>query len=423
MTGVVVDRVAAWQHSAVEATSVAGVRSHTAWSVIDQVVSSASNAVLPLVALALLRPEDAGRLSVLLSMVFFALGVCRSLLGETFLLSARPVGGGDDHVNREMLGAALILGLLCGVPIAAAAVVLLHAGWSTVPLALGFGAVVLQDTARYAFFAQIQARRAVVSDVTWLIVFVATVLVLRSRATPASLMVGWILAGSIAGGVGAWQLRAVPAVRATTAVLRRLARLGAKIGAEYIAVSGLPQALIAIVGLSGSLAAAGPYRLATTLLTPAGVVVTGVITALQPVCVRFSDQPVRLRSYFLRAAALGSLAVTGCAALVLAVPPSWGRRPFGDAYHAARLLCIPLGLAGMAQSASAAANLVVRARGRVMDAVRVRFGFGLVCLAVSVPAAHRWGGTGVAWLYAACSVTAFGGLLLSPALRFRVSAR
>ena len=112
-----------------------------------------------------------------------------------------------------------------------------------------------------------------------------------------------------------------------------------------------------------------------------------------------------------------------CVVAVWLVPRGLGTRVLGVSFDAGRRLCVPLGVAGVAQSASAAANLVVRARGRVMDAVRVRFGFGLACLAVSVPTAHRWGGTGVAWLYATCSVAAFGGLLLSPALRFRVSAR
>ena len=407
-----------------EATSAAGVRAHTAWSVVDQVVSSASNALLPLAALSLLSADAAGRLSVLLSFVFFALGVCRSVLGETFLLAlAGTTGRPSRAVHRDMLGTALALGSPFGVGIGILSAALVHSGWWSIAVGAGFGAVVVQDTARYAFFAHLEARRAVVSDALWLALFLGWVAAIHSTATPTSLLVAWVLAGGVAGAIAVRQLRAAPRVLGAAGVARRLARLGAKIGAEFIAVSGLPQALIAVVGLSASLAGAGPYRLATTVLTPAGVVVTGVVTALQPVCVRFSDRPDRLRSYFLWAAALGSAAVVACVVAVWLVPRGLGTRVLGVSFDAGRRLCVPLGVAGVAQSASAAANLVVRARGRVMDAVRVRFGFGLACLAVSVPAAHRWGGTGVAWLYAACSVAAFGGLLLSPALRFRVSAR
>ena len=418
----VVGPIGAWQHSAVEATSLSGVRAHAAWTVLDQIVSSGSNAILPVVAISVLAADAAGRLSVLLSLVFFALGVCRSLVGETFLLSRRPASG-EDLLNQEMLGTALVLGLVAGIPVAIAALALLHARWAALAVTVGFGAIVLQDAVRYAFFSALRARRAVVSDLTWLLAFLVIVLAMRSRLTPVGLMLGWIVAGSVAGGVGVWQLRSWPAVREAPRVLRRLARLGAKIGAEYVAVSGLPQVLIAIVGLSGEISAAGPYRLATTLLTPAGVVVAGVVTALQPVCVRCADQPLRLRGYFLRAAGIGSAAVALCTLVVVASPAAWGQKLFGGAIVDARRLCVPLGVAGMAQSTSAAANLVLRTRGRVIDAVRVRFGFGLACLVAAVPVAQRWGGSGVAWLYAAGSVASAAALLLSPALRFRVSAR
>ena len=132
-----------------EATSAAGVRAHTAWSVVDQVVSSASNALLPLAALSLLSADAAGRLSVLLSFVFFALGVCRSVLGETFLLAlAGTTGRPSRAVHRDMLGTALALGSPFGVGIGILSAALVHSGWWSIAVGAGFGAVVVQDTAR-----------------------------------------------------------------------------------------------------------------------------------------------------------------------------------------------------------------------------------------------------------------------------------
>ena len=372
-------------------------------------------------SVAWLPTAGAGRLSVLLSFVFFALGVCRGVLGETILLT-RLVSGSTVKLaaRSEMLGAALAIGLFFGVPIAAVAESLAHAGWVSIGIGLGFAAVVVQDTVRYMFFAQMQAHRAFVNDLVWLGTFVVFLASSRSNRSPGFLLLEWVAAGSLAAVFGGWQLKAHPRLAAATTVLRGYASVGAKIGGEFLVVAGLPQALIAIVGLRGALDGAAAYRLATTLLTPAGVIVVGVITAIQPSCVRHAADPDRLRSYFLRALAIGTFAVLACLVVVWAAPVGLGRRLLGPTYPHGRMLCLPLGLAGICQSASAAANLVVRARGRVIDALRIRIGIGVVCLA-AVLAAPSASASAVAWTYTICSGLVFAGLLLSPALRFRAS--
>jgi hypothetical protein len=408
---------------AVNVTSTHGVRSNAVWSVLDQIASSASNALLPLVSLALLPTVGAGRLSIVLSFVFFALGVSRGVLGETILLTRRAAGeGARGEVHGEMLGAALAVGLFLGVPIAVVAATLARAGWLSVGIGLGFSAVVVQDTIRYTFFARMQAHRALINDLAWLGSFVVFLAAWRPTRSPGFLLLEWVAAASLAALLGGFQLHAHPRLGAASRVLRGYASVGVKIGSEFLVVAGLPQALIAVVGLRGSLDGAAAYRLATTLLTPAGVVVTGMITALQPLCVRDASDPDRLRRYFVRAALVGIFAVIACLLAVWAMPVGVGRRLLGASYPLGRALCLPLGVAGVFQSTSAAANLVVRARERVVDALRIRIVFGGLGLA-AVLAMPRSGATAVAWTYTICSVLVLAGLLLSPALRFRSSVR
>lgn len=359
------------------------VRSVAAWALVDQVLSSGSNLLLPLIGLARLNLADAGRLSLALSVVFLAIGVARGVVGESFVVYAsREDAALKSALHRRMLGLALVLGGAQGVALAAFVVGYLHGGLlSSVFVGGMLAAVIVQDAARYAFFELSRPDRAAWNDLLWLVGFVVTAAVIRP-ASPVALLACWCGTGAFAGGVALLQLRVIPRPLQAVDLLRAHARTSWKIAVEFMVTSGVPQVLVGLVAISGALGASASYRLATTLLTPVGVVAGGICAGLQPIVLR-STTHREMRRLVFASWALPSVVLALCVAVIELSPTRLGVRWLGVAFPNARPLVVLLAIASLALNGCSAFGMELRARSLLGHALAVRAGAGLGSIVVA----------------------------------------
>jgi O-antigen/teichoic acid export membrane protein len=172
---------------------------------VDQVVIALANAGNNLLALTLLERGRAGVMLLSLGVGYLVVGVNRAFVGEVLLaLASRYNGERQERLVRNGLSAALAL--------AGSMALVLVVVWLTVPAAGGVDlrdlvwvapflpALLLHDTARYAYLADRRPQHALVIDATWVGTQLLAVLVMyvTGSVSAGGLFVCWGL-GATAG--------------------------------------------------------------------------------------------------------------------------------------------------------------------------------------------------------------------------------
>lgn len=375
------------------------------WTILDQVVSSGTNAVINFVIARRVGASEFGAFTIAYTIFALVVGLSRAAstapLGISYATAQQPV---FRAATRAASGTALVIGLLIGAVLLAVGAASPGAvGVNLVAMGMVMPALLVQDSWRYTFFAQGRPAAAVVNDLGWAAAMAAGFAVLPDRLSSdaASLVLVWGAAAATAAFLGIAQtgtwpnparaIRWFSAHRETTGFMT----------AEYVTMQGAQQTSTLIIGALGSSSLVGALRGIQTLLAPTMNLAVALTSFAIPEFPRRPDMPARTRTrlaYALSALVVASSTIWALAFLVL--PDGFGRALLGDTWPRTRSL---LGLAIVQQAGPALAvgpAAVLYALGRTRLTFRINLLFAPLLLGCPLIGLHLGGAKGVVVGYA-----------------------
>lgn len=324
------------------------LRSRASWTLLDQVISSGTNAGLSVVVARAVGATEFGAFSIAFLVFSFSVGLCRALVTEPLIVR---FSSGDAPTlraaGRRAAGASLVIGLLGSLLSASVGgVVGGDLGAALLALALVLPGLLVQEAWRQLFFALGRPRSAVANDGVWALAQVALVggILATGHGTVFALTVAWGGAALVAAAVGAVQAGGAPRPSSAWPWLRAHRDLSGQLAASYTINMGAVHITMALVGAIGGLAAVGAVRAAQVLLGPLPVLFPGLTAFALPLLTRRAAQD---RRSLLRPALLVSTAAAGAAVawvvLLLLLPDAWGRALLGDSWEQARAVLPAVG--------------------------------------------------------------------------------
>ena len=301
---------------------------------VDQVLSSASNALM---VFALAQVSSAGQFGIiglLITVLNVYTGFNRGALGTALLLTSnltkRQIVAESDYavtwsLYTGVVGGFLILalGAVCYEPSIGLA------------FAVALPAVLAQDVLRQTAIAMGRPRLAVVADALWaasmLGIFVANLFGVRESAEFSIYL--WALSGLVSAGILAFRLRIAPRHFGILDWWRTDWPGRLRFGSVYLVSQiGYVFVTLAAVTTAGSVAAAG-IRGAATLFGPIATLLSAMPMVFVPHAVRTGnslDDRWRLVSRTSLAASVLTVIATGC---LMAVPATLGAAILGASWH------------------------------------------------------------------------------------------
>ena len=335
------------------------------WGLADQAVSSLTNAAVSIYAARTLSAAHFGAFSLAYVTYSFALNASRGLATDPLMVR---FSGTDVPTWRRAVarctGTATAVGLVGGIVVLGVAALFSGtARYAFLALGLTLPGLLLQDSWRYAFFALGRGSRAFLNDLTWALVLVPGLLLLRATHHQQVFwfVFAWGASATVAALVGPLQARVVPRLTATWLWIRTHRDLGPRYLAENTANSAASQLRLYGVGIILGLAAVGYVQASLTLMGPFMVIFLGFSLVTVPEAARILRRsPQHLRLFCLLVG--GVLAVAAMAwgiALLVALPRGLGQWLLGPIWRPAYPLVLPaaVGVAGACVIAGASAGL------------------------------------------------------------------
>ncbi|MGF7235244.1 MAG: teichoic acid transporter [Frankia sp.] len=388
------------------ARKVSSGRNRAVLTLLDQILSSGTNAAMSFLVARQVTASDFGSFGIAFAVFAVVIGFSRAVGTAPLGMRFSDVTRGEfRRAARSATGTALTLALLVGALTAGVGLVL---GGATGTAVLAMGAVIpgllLQDSWRYVFFAQGRPGAAAANDLLWGVIqggaFAALLLAGVHSAAPYILVWGAAAAG--AGAVGAVQAGVWPDVRKARAWITEHREIAGYLSAEFVTVQGALQASTLLIGTLGTLEIVGALRGTQTLLGPTQVLAVGILSFAIPELSRRKDMDAR---QMMRAAWLLSGLVTFAGlvwgGLFLLVPDQVGIALLHDSWPLTRHI-LPASViqqAGTAMMIGPACVLYSLGRARVTFRLHAtQAPLLLVCSLVGLEVA---GAQGTAWGYAA----------------------
>lgn len=358
--------------------AVAKLVTKVGWNLIDQMLSTLTNAVLAILVAKQVGGAGAGAFSV--AFLLFTLGVAIQRAMAAQVLTIRHAGA-EPHewpaIASRALGTVMALALPAGAVMVVAG--LLLGGvlrWPLVAVGVTLAPLLMQDTVRGIFFAQSRAQFAAQNDAIWAVVQFALmgILIAGGWATAGSLAFVWGVSAAVCVLVAARQLGAVPDLRATRSWIREHGDLLGYLLPETLITNGGDKAAYLGVGvILSSSEAVGYVRYAQQILNP--LLIIGMTTtsfAMPEVARRVHLSPrVRLQLGVILSVVQASLSLL-YVVLVLVIPDSWGVALLGhEVWHGARSLLLPMGLYSTMAGVCMGPFIVIAAMGHAKRTFRV----------------------------------------------------
>jgi O-antigen/teichoic acid export membrane protein len=299
---------------------------------IDQVLSSASNALLVFVLAQVSSAGHFGIIAMLITVLAVCTGFNRGALGTPLLLTGK---------NRQIVAEssyavtwALYSSVLGGVLILTVGAVFHHPGIG-LALAVGLPAVLVQDVLRLTAIGLGRPGLAVVADALWVAsmlgIFVANLLGVRESAEFSIYL--WGLSALVSAAVLAFGLRVAPHHSGILDWWRTYWPARVRFGSSYsISQIGYVFMTLAVVATAGSVAAAG-IRGAFTMFGPMATLLTAVPMVFLPHAARTGNSlgdRWRLLSRTSLATSVLTLVAAGC---LMAVPARLGAAILGASWQ------------------------------------------------------------------------------------------
>ncbi len=315
------------------------------WGFISIGSSSAVTLVLTAVAARVGGTQMLGEVAACLSGYVVGAAVCRALVPDVAIVTARADDASGDLHAREgatliVLGAALPLIFLVVVLQAQVTV------GTTLLLTLLISGPVLQDSVRFLLIAQDLYRLAAVTDIGVLLTIAAILVVPVLAGRSMSLVFVMLVWSAVTLGMAAWVLLrsgALPSIRGGVSFLAANRRLGM----GFLTDSGLTmlgsQTVLSLVSGLAGVPALGAWRAAQSVVGPFGT----VFQAIQPLAIRHVSVTGAARGSLRRlgliSAILGAAAVLAAQLFVTVLAPL-GEALFAHAWIDVRPVVFPVTL-------------------------------------------------------------------------------
>jgi O-antigen/teichoic acid export membrane protein len=347
------------------------------WGVADQAMSSVSNFVVNIYIARTLGAVQYGAFALAYVTYGFAVNASRGLGTDPLLVR---FSGTDLATWRRAVasctGTATVMGLVTGACVLIAS--MLCTGTTSLAfLALGLTlpGLLLQDSWRFAFFAQGRGSQAFLNDTIWTVTLLPALVLLRrtGHADVFWLVLAWGAAAAVAAAVGPLQARVLPKVTGVTTWVWTHRDLGPRYLAEGTLNSSQNQLRNYGVGFILGLAALGYVQAASTLMGPFMVIFFGMGLVLLPEAARILRNSPRHLTLFCACAGAG-LALLGLAwgvVLLVALPRGLGEFMLGPSlWHPTYELVAPSTIAIMGGCVQAGAGTGLHALGAARRSLR-----------------------------------------------------
>ena len=376
------------------------------WNLFDQVISSATNALLSFLIAGSVSKADFGSFSVAFTIFSVFIGLSRALAASP--LSVRFTTSEEGDFRRAAasgVGTAFAIGATAGVGCVVAGLLLGDAvGTALLALGVVLPGLLVQDAWRLVFFAEARPKAAVVNDAVWAVLQIGGVLalVVLGVDTIGPLTLAWGLAACAAAVLGLRQSRVRPRPSQTLAWVRAHWDLTKYLLLEYVTLQGGQQlAMLSLAGIA-SVSVVGALRGAQVLLGPTTILAVGMYTFALP---EFSRRRATLsaRGWMVGAVGLSSfVTLLGIVwgAIFLFLPDPIGRALLGATWPATQDVLI----ASIVQQAGAAIAIGPATMLYAMDRAKVTMSIHAVLsplfLICGISGVLLGGAEGAAWGFA-----------------------
>ena len=370
------------------------------WGLVDQAVSSLTNAVLSVYVVRQLGAVQFGDFGLAYVTYVFALNASRGLSTDPLMVR---FSGADLPVWRRAVkhcsGTALFVGLVVGSLVLAVAI-LLPGGVreSFVALGLTLPGLMLQDSWRYSFFALGRGSQALLNDMVWALVLAPAMLLLRvtGHINVFYAVLAWGGSATVAAAVGPLQAHVMPKVSGAISWLSETRDLGLRYMGEGIFSPLAIQLRSYGLGFMLGLAAVGYVQASITLIGPMVIIFAGLSLVLIPEAARVLRRSPQHLLLFCQLTSVG-LAATGMAygiMTLVALPSGLGNMLLGPIWRPTYPLMVPtiLGVIGTGLATGAGAGL--HALGASRRSLRASLISGITLAAFSLAGTAVWGAAG-----------------------------
>jgi O-antigen/teichoic acid export membrane protein len=347
-------------------------RANATLTAIDQVFSSASNA---LVILALAQVATVGQFGIaalLMAVITMCLGFNRGAIGTVLLLLSNYT---PKQIRSEG-GYALTwsFGTLC---VASCALLVMAAAlgeiWLGVAFAIVAPIIAMQDTLRLAALTMGNALAAVISDGLWTL-WVAVLFIVNAldvwRSTEGSVYV-WGLGAAVGWLVLMLATRVTPRFWRIfewwSTYWRARIRFGVNYSLDQVGAVLMTGMATVIVGT----AAAASLRGAFTLFGPLAMLITAFMLIFVPQVRRATDSVTNQWRRMVIASAFLSLLGLGTVAILLSIPDSLGTLLLGEVWQPAMTVVPYVGISSVAVAWLVSTTSMLAAQGMSVMLVRL----------------------------------------------------
>jgi hypothetical protein len=295
-------------------------------------------------------------------------------------------------------GASVGVGILAGVPIAAAGFALGGPVGRALAVAGVFMPVlVLQDAWRFCLFTMGRPRRAAAIDLLWAVLAV-TLPPAVAGAGVGALVAAWAAGAAASALLGLRLVGVVPDLPGGVRFVRRHLALGWRYTVEAAIVTSTTQVSVLVVGVAVGAAGVGAIRGGTTLFGPFTVLFLALMSGGIAEGSRLLARAPHRLVPVLVGASLGMAALPcAWAVALLVMPDGWGPQVLGDTWEPARALVVPLMAKTAATGAASGALIGLRVVAAAKATLRLRLVTGVATLAAGAVGAGVAGVSGAVW--------------------------
>lgn len=381
---------------------------------VDQVLSSASNALMVFVLAQVSSAGEFGIIGLLITVVSVFMGFDRGALGTPLLLTGNLTNRQIVAESNYALTWSMYTGGVGGFLILTMGAVF-HQPWIGLAFAIVLPVVLAQDVLRLTAIALGRPSLAVVADALWaapmLGIFVANLFGVRESAEFSIYL--WAFSGLVSAGILAFRLRVAPRHsrildwwRTDWPARLRFASV------HTLSQTGVVLVTLVVVTTAGSVAAAG-FRGAATLFGPIATLLSAMPMVFIPHAMRTGNSvgdQWRLVSRTSLATSVLTVVATGC---LMAVPARLGAAILGASWPETLSVLPYIGVSAAAMCWAAGVSTVFQSRGES----RMVFGLNMLLVGLELATSFAAGsifGSAIAIaisLAFSSSVTAIVGVL------------
>jgi O-antigen/teichoic acid export membrane protein len=387
---------------------IRGLARRLSWGLADQAVSSMTNFVVGVYVAHELGVAGFGVFTLAWVTYGVLVNLSRGLATDPLVVrySGVSVDRWRAAVTRSS-GTAVAVGVSFGALTVLAGIALGDTlGEAFFALGLVMPGLLLQDSWRFAFFANGQGNRALLNDLVWAAAMIPLlILAAKSHSVPAFVL-AWGGAAYFAGVCGWLQSGIRPRPAGTREWLREHRELGTRYMVENMANSGAGQLRTYGVAAIDGVGAVGAIRGAELLLGPFMTLLMGLNLVTVPEAARvLRRSPAMLERFCLVLGGGQALAALGWGlSMLFLIPESVGQFVLNDVWDYTEPLILPVTLSLTAAGVISGAAAGLRALGAARRSMRAQLivssgylGGGLVGAYVAGAPGASWGSTIALW--------------------------